>query len=159
MYNGLVTISQGEDSMPEPSLRDRIRANTARMAAMEDSDQEAFAASAYYPLMVVELERLWEMEDARRNANCINPAQLSFAPAKAYEVVRDGKIRTIWLARVSTPNRTTPVAWGHDANGKTLEFASADQANEYTRARLTGIAIELAAKQHKEEDDAESTDR
>ena len=59
-----------------------------------------------------------------------DPTRAKAANATKRLVIRDGKLKTVYIARISLPN-LKPVWVGRD--GVTLEFESRSEANKYAR--------------------------
>ena len=61
----------------------------------------------------------------------IDPTKAKPAKAQRFQVLRDGKIKTVWVPRVNFPG-VRPV-WV-EKNGRPAEFDTEQEANEYAKA-------------------------
>jgi hypothetical protein len=62
----------------------------------------------------------------------IDPKQAQPAKCKSMQVIRNGQLKTIYLARARFPDLAKPVLIG--TNGEIIEFETAYDANEHARA-------------------------
>jgi hypothetical protein len=56
----------------------------------------------------------------------VNMSMIQPAPPRRYTVIRDGKLTTIWIARVHIPDHLYPIAIG--SASRIDEYATADEA-------------------------------